>query len=1031
MAMSRAAVVLCMFLAAIEARADTVSLSGTVHADHRTTPKLILPDDSAAQVKSSEEYLQAHSARFKIPATLSNLERVSTRTSLLGTHAHYQQMLNGLPVEGAEIIVSRRKADGSVFQVYNNTYPIEAPVSAAKTTVGKEAALQAAWDHLRVHGQLRLPPEADLLYTPDGTGFRLIYKTLIIVNAPYGYWEHKIDAHSGDVLSVRRHEINEKYAPDDVPDFSAYDGPTSSLAAELSRLEGASASAASAKSSDVSSLATTDGTALVFDPDPRTTLMNDNLLDTSPAATFDPAYFTRTLRDITLDSGTYYLQGPWVTITNEPTELPATAVSTTTDGNWTAKRGNNAFNDVMCYFHIDQNQRYIQSLGYVGAATIQGVSIPVDSDGVDGEDNSHYVGSLNLIAFGHGGVDDDEDADVILHEYGHALTYDTSPTFGGGDSGGIGEGFGDYWSSSYSWTTLNGSTYHPEWAFSWDGHGPDTWTGRRLDMTHLTYDHDTTYTAHLAIGGIPNYSDQLWGTPIFQAFVDLINLGRPREEMDRIILESFFGIGYGVKMRDLATSTVKAALELYPNGPHASVYYKRFEDQQIMVEFPLPTPTLTFPIGGETFTTATVVNVQWNRNGAPPRAATRIEYNADVGFFDNVENGPNGWVPSKTGTGSDWFIATTDSYSPTHSWFATDDATTGDQFLTRSGITVNNNASLSFWHSFDLETGYDGAVVEVSVNGTTWEDLGSQATENGYNSTISANYGSPIGGRSAFSGSSGGFIKTVIPLDDYVGQTVSIRFRESDDSSVSDVGWWVDDIVISSGTPWAPVTITPTNTSSYAWTAPGELGTSYGLRMKLTGSNCTDSSWSISKAFTLDVSTNAPPTDIAVSQTNVLENLSIGTTIGTFTTQDPDPTDTFTYTLVPGPGSMDNNAFAVSGSNLLAAISFNYEAKSNFSARVQTSDQGSLSTQKVFAIHITDVNEPPPAVFVPQETTDGSTVIRWSSITNHTYTIHYSTNLLTGFSVLESNILATPVINSYTDAVITLPSRFWKVTTDP
>ena len=38
-------------------------------------------------------------------------------------------------------------------------------------------------------------------------------------------------------------------------------------------------------------------------------------------------------------------------------------------------------------------------------------------------------------------------------------------------------------------------------------------------------------------------------------------------------------------------------------------------------------------------------------------------------------------------------------------------------------------------------------------------------------------------------------------------------------------------------------------------------------------------------------------------------------------------------------------------------------------------------------------------------------VIRWSSIANHRYTIHYATNARTGFSVLQSNIPATPAIN--------------------
>jgi len=31
---------------------------------------------------------------------------------------------------------------------------------------------------------------------------------------------------------------------------------------------------------------------------------------------------------------------------------------------WTAKRGNNAFDDTNVYFHLDQSQRYIQSLGF-------------------------------------------------------------------------------------------------------------------------------------------------------------------------------------------------------------------------------------------------------------------------------------------------------------------------------------------------------------------------------------------------------------------------------------------------------------------------------------------------------------------------------------------------------------------------------------------------------------------------------------------------------------------------------------------
>ena len=186
------------------------------------------------------------------------------------------------------------------------------------------------------------------------------------------------------------------------------------------------------------------------------------------------------------------------------------------------------------------------------------------------------------------------------------------------------------------------------------------------------------------------------------------------------------------------------------------------------------------------------------------------------------------------------------------------------------------------------------------------------------------------------------------------------------------------------------------------------------------------------KVFAINVSNvNETPTNILLSSTNIAENLPAGTKVGHFTTQDPDFNSTFTYTLVAGTGSGDNGSFSISGSNLLSAAIFNYEIKSNYSLRVQSTDQGSLSTQKVFAINVTNIDEPPPS-FSEAPTMSGSNmVIRWGSITNKKYTIHFSTNLFSGFSTLQSNIPGTPAINSYTDSLTTVTQKYWKVTTDP
>ncbi|WP_299817348.1 hypothetical protein [uncultured Jannaschia sp.] len=316
------------------------------------------------------------------------------------------------------------------------------------------------------------------------------------------------------------------------------------------------------------------GQGLVFNPDPITSLATA-LTDNSPAVAFEPAYNEVNLLELAKFNNVVRLEGPWVAITDF--EPPNTIPSTTADGVWTAKRGDNAFNDVMTYYHIDQSQRYIQSLGFTG---IQARPIPADSDGMSGADNSHYVGPpIDRIAFGHGCVDDNEDADVILHEYGHAMTYHINPSWSGGDSRAIGEGFGDYWAETYSHSTPNGASFQADRVFEWDGTCP--WGGRSVNVTGVQYDPDKNYGAHEGIGnGVQ--SDELWSTPLFQSFLELRGRDVPREEIDTIVLQSMFGLGAGFKMHDLAAAVVATAKQLHPQGVHSGIFQAQFEKLNIL-----------------------------------------------------------------------------------------------------------------------------------------------------------------------------------------------------------------------------------------------------------------------------------------------------------------------------------------------------------------------------------------------------------------------------------------------------------------
>ncbi len=96
-------------------------------------------------------------------------------------------------------------------------------------------------------------------------------------------------------------------------------------------------------------------------------------------------------------------------------------------------------------------------------------------------DNSFFSPATRKIKYGSGGVDDAEDADVILHEYGHAIQDDQVPGFGAGNqAGSIGEGFGDFWAAVMSSLSPDTTNADDVCIFDWDG---VTW-GRFVPAFH-------------------------------------------------------------------------------------------------------------------------------------------------------------------------------------------------------------------------------------------------------------------------------------------------------------------------------------------------------------------------------------------------------------------------------------------------------------------------------------------------------------------------------------------------------------------
>jgi hypothetical protein len=295
------------------------------------------------------------------------------------------------------------------------------------------------------------------------------------------------------------------------------------------------------------------GTGTVFFPNPVAQLQNQSLTDQKDA---DYAALQAAYREVTLTNldGSGFLVGDWANVRAE-TGTRAYSPTNTFDYH----RNDDRFEQVMTYYWVTEAQKYIQSLGFGTtrrAVNKESQDIRTNQYGVD---NSFSWDKHDYLRFGKGGVDDAEDAEVILHEYGHAIQDSQVAGFGvGPEAGGIGEGFGDYWAVTVS--NVIAPTADTPCVADWDSVSYTSEVPhclRRVD-TNAHYPEDLSEKVHA--NGLM-WSRALWD--IRQA------LGHVTA--DTLILEAQFSFAPDTTMPDAATATVAAAQSLYGNATAAIV----------------------------------------------------------------------------------------------------------------------------------------------------------------------------------------------------------------------------------------------------------------------------------------------------------------------------------------------------------------------------------------------------------------------------------------------------------------------------
>jgi hypothetical protein len=209
----------------------------------------------------------------------------------------------------------------------------------------------------------------------------------------------------------------------------------------------------------------TSGTALVFNTNPVVTSGNLDLTDRKDA---DYAALNNERASVPLIGldGSGYLRGTWAVVYSSTGDE-----AHETDCTWNYTRHDDRFEQAMAYYWVTTSQLYTRNLGFgvtAGWPAINGdrQRVRINQWGVDNSFATDHP--RDEMRFGKGGVDDAEDAEVILHELGHQIHFSQSPTFFSSvEAGGISEGFGDYWAGTVGeWAT--GGTPDPECIADWD-----------------------------------------------------------------------------------------------------------------------------------------------------------------------------------------------------------------------------------------------------------------------------------------------------------------------------------------------------------------------------------------------------------------------------------------------------------------------------------------------------------------------------------------------------------------------------------
>ncbi|MFC3157772.1 Por secretion system C-terminal sorting domain-containing protein [Chryseobacterium arachidis] len=472
---------------------------------------------------SARKWMTENSATLGIQ-NFSKLTLNFVRKGNSGETLRFQQTIKNVPVFQSEIVLHFNK-EGRI--TYTSTESFKKNVKDINVIPSFPAAeaLKKAHQASGTKGEITFEENKLFVYITDNQDTKLVYRVLTNSFENPGSWETIIDAQSGDVLSVKdiafyHHDKNDSPRP---------------------RKKNTKNEVASKK-------VFVSGTGYIFNPDPLSKMQvpySGEYVDNNDAtnASLDAARTLVTIPELDLVSGVYKLKGSYAEI--KDLETPSTGLFTQSSNQFLFNRNDQGFEAVNAYWHVDNSLRYInETLNIVCKPLTNAGILWYDPHGLDGDDNSYY--SNGRLVFGEGGVDDAEDADVVLHELGHGI-HDWLTNGSLSQVQGLSEGCGDYWAQSYS-RSLNqwpSSAAAYNWMFSWDGHN-EYWAGRI-----------TNYTVLYPGSGAIHTRGQIWASALMRIYNKI-----GKAKTDRAFLEGISMTNSNTNQQSAAIAVRQAAIDM-------------------------------------------------------------------------------------------------------------------------------------------------------------------------------------------------------------------------------------------------------------------------------------------------------------------------------------------------------------------------------------------------------------------------------------------------------------------------------------